>query len=110
MEYKDLQKMTVKSLREEAAKHEGMTGVTGMKKDELVTALAEVMGIEKPKKSAAAKVAVKAKKNKADLKAEIKKLKDDRAKAIDSKDAKQLKIARFHIKRVKRELRRMLGA
>lgn len=104
MEYKDLQKMTVKKLREEAAKHEGITGLSGMKKDELVEALSAALGIEKPKKETKAKGA---KKSKSEIKTEIKKLKEDRAKAIESKDAKQLKIARFHIKKLKRELGRI---
>ena len=107
MEYAELQKMTVKALREEAQAHSDLTGVTGMKKDELVDALAAAKGIEKPKKAAKAKPKATGKKTKADLKAEIKKLKDDRAKAIENKDGKQLKRTRFHIKRIKREMKRI---
>ena len=106
MEYAELQKMTVKKLREEAAKVEGVTGASGMKKDELVEALANALGIEKPKKEK--KVAVKSKvRTKENVKTDIKKYKDLRAKALESHDSKQLKIVRYHIKRLKRELRRL---
>jgi hypothetical protein len=103
MEYKDLQKMTVKKLREEAQEKTQITGTSGMKKDELVDALAEALGIEKPKKEK--KVA--AARSKDVVKGEIKKYKDLRAKALEGNDKKQLKVVRFHIKRLKRELRRI---
>ena len=46
MELKDIQKMTVKKLREEAYKHKTISGIVGMKKNELVDALIKEFGIE----------------------------------------------------------------
>lgn len=101
MDYNELNKMTVKALREEAGKNEEITGASGMKKDELVDALCKAMGIEKPKKE---KKAV-AERSKVDVKKELKKHKELRLKALESNDKKELKKARFHIKRLKREIR-----
>jgi hypothetical protein len=46
MELRDLQKMTVVKLREEALKHEGLVGVHVMNKEELLAALAPRFGID----------------------------------------------------------------
>ena len=44
MEEKDLTKMTVTKLREEAKKYTSIHGVSGMKKEELITAIADARG------------------------------------------------------------------
>jgi hypothetical protein len=103
MEYKDLQKMTVKKLREEASKLPDIAGITGMKKAELIEALCEILKIEKPTKV----VKKVAKRTKDVIKSEIKKFKESRVKILESNDKKELKKVRFHIKRLKRELRRI---
>ena len=46
MELRDLQKMTVVKLREEALNMGGFSGVHGMKKQELIEALAAKFGID----------------------------------------------------------------
>ena len=54
MDYNALEQMTVNNLREEAKKHD-IKGITGMKKDELVHAIADKLGLsapaQKPKKA-----------------------------------------------------------
>ncbi len=105
MELKDLQKMTVKKLKEEGLKHSQLSGVHSMKKDELVSALAEVLGIELSEDETKARFAA----SKLKLKDEIKKFKDLRNKALESKDKVQLKKARYHIKKLKRELRKIIA-
>jgi hypothetical protein len=105
----ELEKMTVVKLREEALKYEELTGVHGMKKSELVDALAQIMGLpeeEKPKKKAKTKKGD----TKGGLKKKIKSLKEKRAKALEAKDAKGLKIAQKKIKRAKRKLRKLVAA
>ncbi|MGA1842321.1 MAG: transcription termination factor Rho [bacterium] len=105
----ELEKMTVVKLREEALKYPELTGVHGMKKAELIKALAELMGLpeeEIPKK----KVKVKKGNTKGGLKKVIKSLKEKRSEALKAKDAKALKIVRKRIKSAKRKLRKLVAA
>ena len=104
MEYKDLQKLTVKKLKELAADKTEISGVSGMKKGELIDALCQELNIEKPHKE---KVVAHAR-TKDEIKADIKKFKDQRIKALETKDSILLKKSRFHIKRLKRELRKVV--
>ena len=105
----ELQKMTVVKLREEALKYPDLTGVHGMKKAELVDALAKLMGLPEEEKTHK-KVKVKKGQSKQNLKKTIQGLKEKRAEAIKSKDAKDLKLTRKKIKRLKRALRKMAAA
>ncbi len=105
MELKDLQKMTVKKLKVEALKHKKISGVTSMHKPELIAALAEVLGIDASDDASKAQVA----EAKGKIKVNMKKFKDARDKALESKDSVSLKKARFHIKRLKRELRSVIA-
>ena len=105
----ELEKMTVIKLREEAVKYPELTGVHGMKKDELITKLAKLMGLpeeENVKKKPKVKKGVSNK----DLKKKILSLKEKRAEAIQAKDAKTLKIIRKRLKRTKRSLRKLAAA
>jgi prefoldin subunit 5 len=102
MELKDLQKMTVKKLKEEALKHSKIAGVHSMKKDELIVALKEALSIEESVDEAKSRIA----ETKIKLKSEIKKIKALRDTALESKDKIQLKKVRSQIKKLKRELRR----
>ncbi|MBN2372574.1 transcription termination factor Rho [bacterium] len=105
----ELEKMTVVKLREEAMKYSELTGVHGMKKEELVGALAQLMGLpeeEKPKK----KQKVKKDVSKKDLKKDILSLKGKRDEAIQAKDGKTLKRIRKRIKKAKRSLRKLAVA
>ena len=96
---KPLEKMTVKELREIAKDIPGITGVHGMKKDELLVAIKEAKGIkEEPVK--------KADSSKTELKAQIKSLKAQRQAALEAKDKKMATIYKRRISRLKKKTRR----
>jgi protein-arginine kinase activator protein McsA len=96
---KPLEKMTVKDLREMAKDMPGISGVHGMKKDELIVAIKEVKGIkEEPVKKADASVA--------EIKTKIKSLKAQRQAALEAKDNKMATIYRRQISRLKKKSRR----
>jgi ABC-type uncharacterized transport system ATPase subunit len=107
---KPLDKMTVVELRE-VAKEEipGITGVIGMKKDELLEALKEARGIkdETPVKKKKKKVAGP-KKNMTvkEMKQEIDRLRAERLTLRQEKDKKKLEIIRRRINRLKKMTRR----
>lgn len=96
---KPLIKMTVKDLREVAKEIPEITGVHGMKKEELIDALRAVKGIEtvtpKPKV-----------KGIGELKAQIKTLKEKRRQALEAKDKKMATVYRRRISRLKKKTRR----
>jgi hypothetical protein len=103
MEYHDLQKTRVSDLRDMMKEHcPDITGVTGLKKDELIDHLAHAMGIEKPHKHVAAGLGKRA------IKAEIRDLKLKRQAALESQDTAELKKYRRMIHRRKRRLRRLM--
>lgn len=105
----ELRKMTVLKLREEALKYPDLTGVHGMKKEELVEALANILGLpEEERVHKRHKIKKQVTKN--DIKKEIKALKQKREEAIQAKDGKSLKIVRKRIKRAKRTLRELAVA
>ncbi len=96
---KPLEKMTVKELREMAKEMPGITGVHGMKKDELLVAIKEAKGIkEKPVK--------KADSSTSELKAQIRSLKAQRQAALEAKDKKMATIYKRRIARLKKKTRR----
>jgi len=101
----ELQKMTVVKLREEALKYPELSGVHGMKKAELIDALAKVFGLPEEEKAPVKKK--KAEVSKTSLKSQVKELKQKRAEAIQAKDSKALKLIRKKIKRAKRVLREL---
>lgn len=107
MELRELQKMTVLKLREEALKHSGLMGVTAMNKEQLVAALAEVFGIdiEAATKAAHEQLAT----DKSGLKKAIRTLKAQRTEALTAHDTAHLKKVRLGIKQRKRALRRLVG-
>jgi protein-arginine kinase activator protein McsA len=97
---KPLIKMTVKDLREIAKEIPEISGVHGMKKDELIDALREIKGIEDE--------GAKAKKTEGigNLKQKIKALKVKRQEALAAKDKKMATIYRRKISRLKKKTRR----
>lgn len=104
MDFHELQKTRVIDLRELAKEHmPEITGVTSMKKDELVDMLADRMGIEKPHKHVAAGLGKRA------IKAEIRELKLKRAAALEEGNKGELHRYRREIHRRKRRLRRMMS-
>jgi len=103
MDYHELQKTRVTDLREMMTEHlPDVTGLTGLKKDELVEQLAAKLGIEKPHKHVAAGLGKRA------IKAEIRDLKLKRQAALEAKEYDELKKCRRQIHRRKRRLRRMM--
>jgi hypothetical protein len=107
---KPLDKMTVVELRE-AAKEEipGITGISGMKKDQLLQALKEARGIEDeapaPKKKKKAAVPRKEMTVK-ELKEEIVRLRAERDALRQEKDRIKLAIIRRRINRLKKKTRK----
>jgi hypothetical protein len=96
---KPLEKMTVKDLRELAKDMPGITGVHGMKKDELIVAIKEVMGIkDEPVKKPDASVG--------EIKGKIKALKAQRQAALEAKDKKMATIYKRRISKLKKKSRR----
>lgn len=106
MELQELQRLTVVKLREEALKHEGITGVNGMNKDRLIEALAPVFGIDLEAETRAIRERLAA--NKGVLKKEIVSLKNQRDDALAEHDAEVVSQVRKDIKKRKRSLRRMV--
>ena len=104
MDFHELQKTRVADLRDMMKEHlPEVQGVIGLKKDELVDALADKLGIEKPHKHVAAGLGKRA------IKAEIRDLKIKRQTALEARDSAELKKYRRQIHRRKRRLRRMMS-
>lgn len=110
MQKKDLEKMTLPKLREEALKyHDQITSaIHGMKKAELVRALMEVLGIEEePEKVVEKKIKKKDKTvSKESLKKEMTAFKKEKEEALKGKDKSKVKLLRKKIKILKRKIRR----
>ena len=103
MEWKDLEKMTVLKLREEALKFPQIEAVHGKNKETLMDELAAAMGIEKPHAQFAATVL----NTKSDLKHRIHDLKMEREKLIEVHDHEHLHDVRRQIHELKHEIRRI---
>lgn len=103
---KALDKMTVKELREVAAGIPEITGVHGMKKDELLGAIKKARGIEDEKSKAGAKPGKSGGGEEMAVKDKIKVFKTKRADALVSGDKKAAKILRRRINRLKKKSRR----
>jgi len=103
MDYHDLQKTRVVDLREMMKEHlPDVTGVIGLKKEELISQLAAKLGIEEPHKHVAAGLGKRA------IKAEIREMKLKRQAALEASDSAELKKYRRLIHRRKRRLRRLM--
>lgn len=98
---KDLDRMTVKELREVAANIEELVGVTAMKKAELLSAIKKAKGIEEKKPVKKVDFTIK------ELKAKIIKLKERREEARNLKDKRMVNILRRRINRVKKASRKL---
>ena len=105
-EEKPLDKMTTPELKEIALNIPGATGVTAMKKDQLLALIKEYRGIkdEEPpkKKKADSKERVSA----ADLKQKIVKLREYKQEAQKDRDRKKANILRRRINRLKKRTRK----
>jgi cysteinyl-tRNA synthetase len=96
---KPLEKMTAKELREHALTLEGIVGVHGMNKNELISAIKEVKGIveEKTKKST---IDVRS------LKEKIRQLMEKKQKAKEEGNTKMVDAFRRRISNLKKKTRR----
>jgi hypothetical protein len=96
---KPLEKMTVKELREMAKEMPGISGVHGMKKEDLIVAIQDAKGIKTaPVKKADATIAA--------LKKKIRALKVERQAALEAKNRKMATIYKRRISRLKKKTRR----
>ena len=107
---KPLDKMTVKELREVAKDIPGLTGVTAMKKEDLLQILREEWGIKeeapaKEKKKAGVKSAYSVK----DLKLKIVQLRQEKAAAREAGDRHGIDILRRRINRLKKQTRKIVA-
>ena len=110
---KPLDKMTATELREFALnkKLEGLTGVHAMKKEELLKAIKEAMGIKDEEPAKKAKRAVTKKEvNVKDLKQKIVQLKAEKKEAVSTADKKKATILRRRINRLKKRSKRVAKA
>jgi protein-arginine kinase activator protein McsA len=104
---KPLDKMTVVELREFAlAKNLGIVGVSAMKKEDLLPAIKEALGIkdEEPVAKVADKGTV------AEMKKRIVQLKEEKRTAIASKDKKKTNVLRRRINRLKKRSKKVAKA
>jgi len=96
---KPLEKMTVKELREMAKEMPEISGVHGMKKEELIVAIKEVKGIkDEPAKKKDASIA--------EMKKKIKEFKSQRRACLEANDRKMATIFKRRISRLKKKTRR----
>ena len=103
MEWKDLEKLTIVKLREEALKHPEIMGVRGKDKAQLMDELSTLLGIEKPHVHFAEKVVH----TKEDLKHKIKTLKVQRDKLLEAHDHKGLHEVRRQIHKLKHQIKKI---
>jgi hypothetical protein len=122
---KPLEKMTVKALREMAKEIPEITGVHGMKKEELIVAINEVRGVKeetvkeetvkeetvkeetvKADKSIKATPVKKAGGGRGEIKKQIKTLKAQRQTALEAQDKKMATIYKRRISRLKKKSRK----
>lgn len=101
-EEKPLDKMTSPELKEIAKEIPGVTGVTAMKKEELLALIKEYRGIkdEEPEKASGDTV------NPKDIKKKIVDLKAAKAAAQEAKNKKEVDILRRRINRLKKMTRK----
>jgi hypothetical protein len=108
----DLEKLTAPKLRELALeKYPNVTGVSGMKKEELVEAIiAEEVRLGLRPKEERERTQATGAMGVTQLKSAIRNLKKDRDAALQSKDTAGVGRVRLQIKRMKRQLRRLREA
>ena len=102
---KPLDKMTVIELREFSLnKNLGISGVHAMKKEELLPAIKEALGI---KDEEPAKKGVEVKATVGEMKTKILRLKEEKRTAISSKDKKKINVLRRRINRLKKRSKKV---
>lgn len=103
MDWKDLEKMTVLKLREEALKFPLIEGVHGKHKEQLMDEIAHALGIEKPHSHFTENVVH----TKSDLKLKIHELKAERDKLLQAHDHKKLHEVRRQMHELKHTIRKI---
>lgn len=103
MDWKDLEKMTVLKLREEALKFSQIEGVHGKNKTQLMDEVACALGIEKPQANFTETVVH----TKSDLKHRIHELKAERDKLLQAHDHEKLHAVRREMHELKHSIRRI---
>ena len=99
MDWHELQKKKVDELRTLAIEKAGVTGASGLSKDDLVEVVAKELGIEKPH-------LVVEGLNKGKIKRRIRDAKVALKQALEDKDSAVVKAKRRQIHRLKRRIRR----
>ncbi len=103
MDWKEMDKMTVVKLREEALKHPEIKGVHGKSKAQLMDEMAGLLKIEKPHMHLKEEVVH----TKEDLKKKIHELQGTRGTLIQAKDHKGLHTLRREVHKLKRQVRKI---
>ena len=103
MEWKDLEKMTVLKLREEALKYPQIEAVHGKDKSRLMDELANILGIERPHAHFNETVIH----TKSDLKHRLHELKVDRDKSLAAHDHARLHAVRREMHSLKHAIRKI---
>jgi DNA-binding IclR family transcriptional regulator len=98
--YHELHAKTIAELREMAKgiEHEAVKGYTQMNKEHLLPAICKALGIDVHEHHAVVGL------DKSKVKAEIRRLKGERDKALEAHDRKQLKAVRRRIHHLKRRI------
>jgi len=102
MEWKDLEKMTIVKLREEALKFPQIESVHGKGKEQLMEELARVLAVRKPQTNLAENVIH----TKSDLKHRLHELKAERDKVLAVHDLARLHAIRREMHALKHRIRR----
>src|SRR5438874_13807684 len=97
MDWKDLEKMTVLKLREEALKYPQIEAVHGKNKEQLMDEIAKILGMDRPHAHFTEKLVH----TKSDLKHKIYELKMEREKAVEAHDPKRLHDVRREVHELK---------
>ena len=103
MDWKDLEKMTVLKLREEALKFPHIEGVHGKNKEQLMDELAHALGIERPRLNFTESIV----QTKSELKHKINELKAERDRLVHIHDYKKLHEVRRQMHELKHTIRRI---
>ncbi|MBI4473335.1 MAG: transcription termination factor Rho [Acidobacteria bacterium] len=103
MEWKDLERMTVLKLREEALKYPQIEAVHGKNKEQLMDEIAHLLGIEKPHAHFSDTVVH----TKSELKQKIHQLKAERDRLVQAHDHKRLHEVRREMHELKHSIRKI---
>ena len=103
MDWKDLEKMTVLKLREEALKYPQIEGVHGKNKEQLMDEIANILGIERPHAHFTETVVH----TKSDLKHRLHELKAERDKLLAAHDHDGLHAVRREMHSLKHTIRKI---